>query len=150
MRNAALIAVALVIATGTAFAIKGKMEGDTGPVESSNTVKILVAKTDILSGTFIRSDAHFDWVGWPKDNLHASYLKEGTVNPQDFDGAVARANIIAGEPINTARVVKPDEGGFLSAVLAPGSRAISIAINATSGNAGFIFPGDRVDMIPHP
>src|SRR5690606_24529682 len=38
-------------------------------------------------------------------------------------------------------------GGFLSAVLEPGTRAVSIAVNPTSGNAGFISPGDRVDLI---
>ena len=35
----------------------------------------------------------------------------------------------------------------MAAVLEPGTRAVSIAVNATSGNAGFISPGDRVDLI---
>src|SRR5262249_21137290 len=53
----------------------------------------------------------------------------------------------AGEPITVSALIKPGAGGFLSAVLEPGKRAVSIAVSATSGTAGFIFPGDRVDMI---
>jgi pilus assembly protein CpaB len=35
----------------------------------------------------------------------------------------------------------------MSAVLDPGMRAVSIAVTATSGNGGFISPGDHVDLI---
>jgi pilus assembly protein CpaB len=43
--------------------------------------------------------------------------------------------------------MKSGEGGFMSAVLNPGMRAVSIAVTPTSGNAGFISPGDHVDLI---
>ena len=62
-------------------------------------------------------------------------------------GAVVRRGIGAGQPITSATVVKPGDRGFLAAVLSPGKRAVSIPINATSGNAGLIFPGDHVDLI---
>src|SRR5262249_33221826 len=65
----------------------------------------------------------------------------------DFTGAVARRAIIKGEPIQKNLLVKSNEGGFMSAVLEGGKRAVSIAVDSTSGNAGFIFPGDRVDLI---
>ena len=37
--------------------------------------------------------------------------------------------------------------GFLAAVLRPGFRAMSIQVTATSGIAGLVFPGDRIDLI---
>ena len=43
--------------------------------------------------------------------------------------------------------MKAGAGGLLSAVLNPGMRAVSISVNSTSGNAGFILPGDYVDLI---
>jgi len=52
-----------------------------------------------------------------------------------------------GEPVLPSRVVKPGEQGFMAAALSPGMRAMSIAVTPTSGVAGFIFPGDRVDVI---
>ena len=49
--------------------------------------------------------------------------------------------------ITDAQVVKPGERGFLAAVLKPGERAVSVSVNATTGISGFVFPGDRVDVI---
>jgi pilus assembly protein CpaB len=49
--------------------------------------------------------------------------------------------------VTDGRVVKPDDRGFMAAVLTPGSRAISVAVNPTSGISGFVLPGDRVDLV---
>ena len=62
-------------------------------------------------------------------------------------GAVAREPIAAGEPIIKTKVVVPGDRGFLAAVLQPGMRAISVPVDATSGISGFVFPGDRVDIL---
>lgn len=64
-----------------------------------------------------------------------------------FDGAVVRSRITAGEPVTTLKLVQPGERGFLAAVLEPGRRAVSVPVDATTGIAGFIFPGDWVDVI---
>ena len=58
-----------------------------------------------------------------------------------------REGIHAGQPVTDSAVVKPGESGFLAAVLNPDMRAVSVSINATTGISGFIFPGDRVDVI---
>ena len=47
----------------------------------------------------------------------------------------------------TRSLVKPGDRGFLAVVLRPGYRAISVAIDARSGVAGLVFPGDRVDVL---
>ena len=46
-----------------------------------------------------------------------------------------------------ADVLRPRDRGFLAAVLAPGTRAVSIAVDPVSGVGGLIWPGDRVDVI---
>src|SRR4029453_2276891 len=43
--------------------------------------------------------------------------------------------------------VGPNDRGFLAAALSPGMRAITVPVSATTGVAGFVFPGDRVDMV---
>jgi Flp pilus assembly protein CpaB len=53
----------------------------------------------------------------------------------------------AGEPVLPGRIVKAGEQGFMAAALAPGMRAVSIAITPVAGVAGFVFPGDHVDVI---
>jgi pilus assembly protein CpaB len=44
-------------------------------------------------------------------------------------------------------VLHPRDRGFLAAVLAPGARAISLGVDAVTGNGGLIWPGDKVDVI---
>jgi len=52
-----------------------------------------------------------------------------------------------GEPITDTRVVRPGERGFLAAVLTAGYRAITVNLTPSSGLAGLVFPGDRVDLV---
>lgn len=138
-----LIVIAVVIAGVTAMGVRSKL----GSGETAGT-RILVATGTIPAGTFVRAGKDFTWAEWPAKNINPSYMVEGSGRTaEEFNGAVARRAIVAGEPITGAVLVKSNEGGFLSAVLSPGTRAVSIAVNATSGNAGFIFPGDRVDLL---
>ena len=43
--------------------------------------------------------------------------------------------------------MRPGDHGFLAAVLAAGMRAVTVGVDATTGAAGLIWPGDRVDLI---
>ncbi|MDA8249016.1 MAG: Flp pilus assembly protein CpaB [Rhodospirillales bacterium] len=62
-------------------------------------------------------------------------------------GALIRHYIDAGAPITAADLLRPRDRGFLAAVLAPNTRALAIGVDAVSGVAGLIWPGDRVDVI---
>src|SRR5690606_20680099 len=44
-------------------------------------------------------------------------------------------------------LVSPGDRGFLAAALGPGMRAVTVPVSATTGVGGFVFPGDRVDMM---
>lgn len=62
-------------------------------------------------------------------------------------GAMVRRMLGEHEPILASDVLRPGDRGFLAAVLEPGTRAVSVAVDAVSGEAGLIWPGDRVDLI---
>ncbi len=62
-------------------------------------------------------------------------------------GAMLRRSLSAGDAVLGSDVMRPGDHGFLAAVLAPGHRAASVAVDAVSGSAGLIWPGDRVDLI---
>ena len=79
--------------------------------------------------------------------MPASYILHDKRSPDELAGAVVRVGIAADEPITDARLVKPGDRGFMAAVLDPGMRAVSVAVTATSGISGFVFPGDRVDLL---
>jgi len=53
----------------------------------------------------------------------------------------------AGTVIVNDNVIRAGDRDFLVAVLQPNMRAISVAVNAVSGAAGLIYPGDRVDVM---
>ena len=116
------------------------------PVIEANEVRILVAKQALPAGTLIQKN-QLRWQAWPSSSLADAYMKEGKITPEDLEGTVVRVGIATGEPISEARVVKPGEHGFLAAVLRPGFRAMSVPVNATTGIAGFVLPGDRVDLV---
>lgn len=144
-RSWIVLGLGLVIALGTAMSLKSRMseKGQAGPELS----QVLVATTDIAAGTFVRSEVQLAMAEWPKKNITPSMMTNQDTKPMDFNGAVARRAIQKGEPILKNLLVKSNEGGFMSAVLEPGKRAVSISVDSTSGNAGFIFPGDKVDLI---
>jgi pilus assembly protein CpaB len=60
---------------------------------------------------------------------------------------VARGPIGAGEPVTEGKLVLAGTRGFMSAVLQPGTRAVSVPVTATSAVSGFIYAGDRVDVL---
>jgi pilus assembly protein CpaB len=62
-------------------------------------------------------------------------------------GTVVRTPITAGQPISQGAIVAPGDRGFLAAALGPGMRAVSVPVSELTGVAGFIFPGDRVDLV---
>jgi pilus assembly protein CpaB len=116
------------------------------PVAEANEVRILVAKQALPAGTLIKKN-NLRWQAWPKSGLSDAYMKEGDLTPEDLIGTVVRVGVTSGEPLTEARVVRPGDHGFLAAVLRPGFRAMTVPVNATSGIAGFVFPGDRVDLV---
>ncbi len=121
-------------------------------VETAPEVEVLVAAENMPRGTFVK-ESHLRWQPWPEDGVTEQYITRGEgksetdVSFQDMVGAVVRNGLTVGEPVTIGRLVRPGDRGFLAAVLEPGKRAVSVPVNATAGVAGFIFPGDRVDLI---
>lgn len=117
----------------------------TAPIETK-LPQIWVARQDLEIGSFV-DQADFEARDWPQAAILPDQLKVGTVQPTDIQGAVVREKINKGEPILMAKLVRPGERGFLAAVLLPGMRAISVAVDSVSANSGLVLPGDRVDLI---
>ncbi|MCB9959988.1 MAG: Flp pilus assembly protein CpaB [Rhodospirillaceae bacterium] len=109
--------------------------------------QVLVTTESLPVGRLIRPE-DLRWQAWPDDNLSPSYVvRDRTGDPESFYGAVVREPIAQGQPITNFQVARPGERGFLAAVLGPGMRAATIPINPRTAAAGFIYPGDRVDVI---
>ena len=154
MRRVLLPVVALLLAGSTTLMARSWMAAHAvaslptpppAPVRPQ-TKSVLVAAEDLGTGQFLRPNL-LRWQEWPDVDLPAAYVVAGAGSIDSFVGTVVRRPVGAGQPLLRGAVVSPGERGFLAAVLDPGMRAVSVAIDDTSGNAGLIFPGDRVDLI---
>jgi pilus assembly protein CpaB len=81
--------------------------------------------------------------------MQSAYYVEGQPDgdPKKLLGTVVRYPITAGQPVTRGSLVGPQDRGFLAAALGPGMRAITVPVNVSSGVAGFVFPGDHVDLV---
>ena len=91
------------------------------------TARVLVAKQDLVVGTFVkREDLH--WQQWPEESITPAYVTDSKLldagksdqkrlTVDDFIGGVVRQPIAAGQPLVRGLVAKAGERGFLAAVL---------------------------------
>jgi pilus assembly protein CpaB len=113
-------------------------------------VFVLVAAKDLPAGHIILvSDLR--WQSWPDKSVPQQYVVKkdaGTTDiPASYVGTVVRRGIPASGPITSDNLIKLGDRGFLAAVLRPGTRAIAMRIDESTGVAGLVYPGDRVDVI---
>lgn len=145
-----LLIGALVVAAVTALLARSMFTGASAPqVEAKTEVlgeEVLVASRALPVGTIITPEA-FSFQPWPEDLVEEAYFgKEGT-DVESLNGTVVRHAITAGQPLTKGAIVSPGDRGFLAAALGPGMRAVTIPVSGLTGVAGFVFPGDRVDLM---
>jgi pilus assembly protein CpaB len=118
----------------------------SAPAAVVPTRHVLVAKTPLPAGTILKAE-QLRWQAWPADTPTGAYLTEANTRMDQLNGAVVRSSLQAGEPLSASRVAYPGDRSFLAAVLRPGYRAVTVNVSAASGVAGFVLPGDHVDLI---
>ncbi len=154
VKKAALLAGALVIAIAAALMARSMFNtGGSAPGASASAVAhqedgpfVLVATKALPVGTII-DEQSFRFQPWPKELLEDAYYLKGKAEPQALQGSVVRNAITAGQPVTQGALIKPGERGFLAAALGAGMRAVTVPVSQQSSVAGFIFPGDRVDLL---
>ncbi len=153
VKKVALLIGALVIAVITAVMAKNMFTGagaDTAAAAPAVPLgpKVLVARKALPVGTLIDAES-LTYQAWPKELVQNAYYTDGSPDSdmQKLIGTVVRNPITAGQPLTKGSLVGPNDRGFLAAALGPGMRAVTVPVSNTSGVAGFIFPGDRVDMV---
>ncbi len=138
-------AVAGILAKGV---IGKKPKVETQVVTKIETVDVLVAGADVQVGEKL-GPGTITWKSWPEDNVLDVMITRDEMPAAEQELAEARASgpIFMGEAIIEKKYVKAGSGGFMSAILPKGMRAISMAISPRSSAGGFILPNDRVDIL---
>ena len=148
-----MLIVALLFGGLAVFIAKAWLANQQGQVSQQvapeavkvETQKIVVAKTELHFGQPVTSDVVSE-IDWPKQALPegafasvADITKDGT--------RVVLTPIGVNEPILPWKVSGPGSRASLSALVKDGMRAVTIHVNDTTGVAGFVLPGDRVDVL---
>jgi pilus assembly protein CpaB len=107
---------------------------------------VLTAARALPPGTLLRSD-DTRWTELPINEIpRGGNVRRPGEEPEILGDATRRA-FRAGEVVVADQLIRPTEAGFLPAVLGPGMRAISLAVDAAEAGSGLIAPADHVDVI---
>tara|TARA_R110002096_G_scaffold34568_4_gene98577 strand:+ start:65 stop:949 length:885 start_codon:yes stop_codon:yes gene_type:complete len=140
-----LIALAGIMAAAV-FVGRSLLPADSGTAGAeAPQVRVRIASRNLPVGTFL-DETEAPFTEW-SEPVNREMVEDPVPQGRDVIGAVIIAPIQAGEPVRRSHLLLPGQDGFLAAVLQAGMRAVSVAVDAVSGNAGHIFPGDRVDLI---
>lgn len=148
-----LLVGALIIAVTTALLARSMLSSSSAPQVNAAAMPVeadqphvLVATKALPVGTILDAES-FRFQPWPKDLIEQAYYLKGQSDPAKLAGSVVRTAISAGQPLTQGGLVKPGDRGFLAAALGAGMRAVTVPVSAQSSVAGFVFPGDRIDLV---
>ena len=106
----------------------------------------LVAKQYIAPGVQLRADM-VEWREWSGELNTDFALLEDEVPLDNVLGALTKLAIEEGALISWDKIIVPGGAGFLTSMLAPGHRAVTVEVDRATTAANIIRPGDRVDVI---
>jgi pilus assembly protein CpaB len=138
----AAVAVALITSVVTYNYLQEKKE--VGVVKSVETVPVAVAALDLYGGSVINRERV------KLRTFMAGSLQEGTFfsDLEALEGRVVLSPVKAGEPVLLSRLAPESLAhGGVPAVIKENKRAISLRVDQVIGVAGFIKPGDKVDIL---
>ena len=148
-----IIVVALGVAIGAMMFSKSLISqpqqvAEVQAVEKIEKTNILLAKSMMPMGHQV-TEGDIMWQEWPKDMVHKNMITQD--NDEDMMqkalASIVKIQIDEGDPIRFSKLIDPKDGGLLSAILAPGMRAISTPISPETSAGGFILPNDKVDIL---
>ena len=119
---------------------------ETAVAPVNDKVPVLVAAKALRAGSLLKPE-DLTALEMPPKDVPVGAWRDAPAVRADLLGAMIRRNLTAGEVVLPADALHPGDRGFLAAVLGSGMRAVTVGVDAVSGIAGLIWPGDRVDLI---
>lgn len=136
-----MIIIALICATLAAW-IANRWIKTKGVAATEVSNPIVVAAVEIPFGTKLDA-SHIKIIQWRSDDLpNGVFTKNEAVL-----GTIAKNMFFPGEIITSQRVAKHLEGSSLASLINVHSRAMTVRVNDVVGVAGFIMPGNKVDIL---
>jgi len=145
-RTFVLLFTSVAFAVGAAWVannwLLSKQQVNSKRAVQTDQVQVVVASLDIPHGQKLETR-----------HLKLTYVPE-TLAPADsyrslteVEGMVATQAILPGDVIRKGRVAEHLQGATLASLIEPNMRAFTVRVNDVVGVAGFLLPGNRVDVI---
>lgn len=145
-----MLILGVILAGFTVFLVKNWVDSRTRAAMKANQgmelTTVVVATKTLDFGDKLRRDVMRE-APWPSANVPAGSFK--TID-EVLNGAgdrLAQHRMEAGEPILQAKVTGFGDRPILSSRIGEDMRALSVRMNDVYGVAGFVMPGDRVDIL---
>src|SRR5215469_12185933 len=146
MRGNNLIILSVAIVLGIVAAVLARnWLASHARSDQAATGTIVVATKPLAFGSQLTADNTLE-IAWS-----TAALPEGAFATKEAllkDGRRMTLALVAkNEPILRSKITAPNEPATLSSMLAPGKRAVTVRVDDVRGVAGFIQPGDLVDVV---
>jgi len=147
-----LILLALLAAASFAYFMREEVKPTKvtqAPQKQIVTKEVLVAAKDLAKGKVLNVYRDLVSKSISTDELPFNSVLSSKVD--SVKNSMLIKPLVAGQAITYNDVIATADGSYMSSVLEPNMRAISIKVDEKTGNAGFILPGDMIDLIiTHP
>ena len=143
-RTTLLLGFSIVLSAAAAFIANSWIQNELNQDDSlkASMEQVVVASVNIPYGLEI-GETHIKVIEVSKGSAPAGAFSD----PALVIGTVSRTDIFSGEVIIKDRVVAHGGGSTLASMISPNKRAITVRVNDVVGVAGFLLPGNRVDII---
>ncbi|ELV8768902.1 Flp pilus assembly protein CpaB [Vibrio harveyi] len=140
-----LLLLSIVFGLAAVLIAKQWIDGQNQPTVELEEVErhpVLVAAMELEPGTVLEAK-HLT-----TKLMEVDWIKEETLKvPEQAVGRIVANTIYSGEMVNPNRLAQPGEGATLAALIPENKRAITIRVNDVIGVAGFLLPGNKVDIL---
>jgi pilus assembly protein CpaB len=143
--NLVILIFAVILGGVAAFLAKSWLQSHSSHANAQKTVPILVANDTLPFGAPIgaKDVRQVDWPAQSSPEGAFANFAELTKRGR----RITLSPFVRDEPIIASKVSAPDQRASLSTVIEKGKRAVTVAVDDVRGVAGFIFPGDFVDVV---
>ena len=140
-RGAIFLALAVVAGLVATFGIHRYVSIKTRVVEAP-TRQVFIAAADISPGTALSAQL-VKPVTWPQAVIPPNCAS----SMQEVENRVVKVPIPQGNPVLFSMLAPEGTAAGLSGILDDGKRALTVKVDEVAGVAGFIHPGDHVDVL---
>lgn len=142
-RGLILVVLSLAMGVGAAWVANNwvSARSEAANAELAET-QVMVAAINIPYGTKVEA-RHVRAMTFP-----AKMIPGGSIRSMDdVEGYVSTTEVLAGEILFKSRFVEHESGSTLAALVAPNKRAVTVRVDDVVGVAGFLLPGNFVDVL---